>query len=71
MSDFLFGSIKKSTGPLRRLLRLSQLWLWDYKDWPSYQKHLHAYLVKYGKREYAALLKKLGMAAAGASKKAA
>lgn len=62
MSEFLFASIKKSTGLPRRLIRLSQLALWNYKDWATFKtKPLQSYLLKYVEREYGHVLQKIGI----------
>ena len=45
------GSVKKSTGLAKRLVRLSEFWLGpDCKDWGSFQKKFKLLIVDYLER---------------------
>jgi hypothetical protein len=48
--NFLSSSVKKSSGLLKRLLRLSEIWLYEYKDFQGFKKRSHALLFDYIKR---------------------
>lgn len=50
MANFLFGNMKKGSGLFRRLVRLTQLWLYEFKDLVSFRRSAMSYLGKYIKR---------------------
>lgn len=60
--SYLSGSVKKSSGLPKRLLRMSEYWLFETKDWEGFVKKFQALVVDYAKREY------LGLAVAAADK---
>ena len=44
---FLTSSVKKNSGLAKRLLRVSEIWLFDYKDWPAFLKSVNFYVTDY------------------------
>jgi hypothetical protein len=48
--SFLSSSVKKKSGLLKRLLRVSEIWLFDFKDWASFQTKVKLLLVDYLQR---------------------
>lgn len=44
---FLSSSVKKSSGIAKRLVRLSEIFLFDFKDWPGFQKTARMMIVDY------------------------
>lgn len=60
--SYLSGSVKKSSGLPKRLLRMSEYWLWETKDLEGFWKKFQALVVDYVRREY------LGLAAAAVDK---
>lgn len=55
VATFLFGNMKKGSGLARRLLRVTQLWLYEFKDWPSFSKTATNLVVNHAKRQLAAV----------------
>jgi hypothetical protein len=43
----LSSSVKKSSGIAKRLVRLSEIFLFDFKDWPGFQKTARMMIVDY------------------------
>jgi oligosaccharyltransferase complex subunit gamma len=48
--NFLTSSVKKSSGLFKRLLRVSEIWIFDYKDWNGFTKKFKMLVVDYLKR---------------------
>ena len=44
---YLGSSVKKNSGLFKRLLRASEIFLYEYKDWPSFQKKSYSLVVEY------------------------
>jgi hypothetical protein len=44
---FLTSSVKKTTSLPKRLIRLSEIWLFEYKDWNAFQKKFRQLIVDY------------------------
>lgn len=61
--SYLSGSVKKGSGLPKRLLRMSEFWLFESKDWESFTKKFNTLVVEYVRREF------LGLAAAAAADK--
>jgi len=55
---YLVSSVKKSSGLPKRLLRISEIWLFDFKDWESFQKKFEGLVVDYVKRVFQTLVAK-------------
>ncbi|GAB5033214.1 cbl-interacting serine threonine-protein kinase 9 [Nannochloropsis oceanica] len=50
LSTFLFGNMKKGSGLFRRVLRVTQLWLYEYKDWGVFRRTASSLMAKYVKK---------------------
>ena len=50
LSTFLFGNMKKGSGLFRRVLRVTQLWLYEYKDWGVFRRMASSLMAKYVKK---------------------
>jgi hypothetical protein len=46
----LTSSVKKSSGLFKRLLRISEIWIYDYKDFQGFQKKVQVLVIDYLKR---------------------
>ena len=44
---YFTSSVKKSSGLMKRLLRLSEIWLYDFKDWDSFKGKFKTLVVDY------------------------
>jgi len=53
--SYLSGSVKKSSGLPKRLLRMSEYWLFETKDWEGFVKKFNTLVVDYMKREFLGL----------------
>jgi hypothetical protein len=49
--SYFTSSVKKSSGLPKRLLRLSEIWLFDYKDWKGFKGKVQTLIVDYLKRK--------------------
>ncbi len=47
---FFASSVKKNSGLAKRLLRLSEIFLYDFKDWDTLYKKFDGLIVEYVKR---------------------
>eukprot|EP00596_Hydrurales_sp_CCMP1899_P005636 CAMPEP_0119035636 /NCGR_PEP_ID=MMETSP1177-20130426/2795_1 /TAXON_ID=2985 /ORGANISM="Ochromonas sp, Strain CCMP1899" /LENGTH=408 /DNA_ID=CAMNT_0006994205 /DNA_START=65 /DNA_END=1291 /DNA_ORIENTATION=- len=47
---YLTSSVKKSSGLFKRLLRISEIWIYDYKDFQGFQKKVQVLVIDYLKR---------------------
>lgn len=54
--EYMTSTVKKNSGLVKRMLRLSEIWLVEYKDWAGFMKKVQSLLVDYVKREALALL---------------
>ena len=45
--EFLTASVKKKSGLFKRLLRVSEIWLYEYKDWASFQNKVKLLVADY------------------------
>lgn len=52
-SAFFFQPLKKTSGWGKRLWRLTQIWVIEYKDWASFAKTGSAMFVNHAKRQLA------------------
>lgn len=50
---FFFQPIKKTSGWGKRLWRVTQIWVSEYKDWPAFAKTASAMFVNHAKRQLA------------------
>lgn len=49
---WLTASVKKTSGLPKRLLRMSEYWLYESKDWASFVKKFDALVTQFVKKEY-------------------
>lgn len=49
---WLSASVKKTSGLPKRLLRMSEFWLYESKDWPTFVKKFNALVTEYVRREF-------------------
>ena len=56
--QYLTSSVKKSSGLVKRLLRTSEIFLYEFKDWSSFQKKAHSMVVEYVLRVWHELAEK-------------
>jgi hypothetical protein len=51
---WISASVKKTSPLSKRLLRMSEYWLYEAKDWSAFQKKFNAIVVDYLKKQYGA-----------------
>ena len=54
--EFLTSTVKKNSGLLKRMLRLSEIWLLEYKSWGGFTAKVQTLLVEFVKREALSVL---------------
>ena len=53
---FITSSVKKNSGLLKRLIRVSEIWIYEYKDWTTFQKKASGLTFEYLKKSLVAFL---------------